>query len=206
MVGKGDACGRDPAHAVAAEIRLVDVANAAKNWDGRYAQLDPGLVCGQIDFIAFILNRKNVDSWRKARHRFSQKRETAMAARKKTRKPAKAKKKPAARKKAKAPARKAASAAAKRAKRAVPAPKAKPNRDLKKFSAAIRKDAALRKQLQEPMTNAEFHKKTVALGAARGLHFTVAESKWHVAETQRLASSSTLFRPSPWDQANPGHG
>lgn len=129
-----------------------------------------------------------------------------MATRKKTKKPAKAKNKPAAKKKAKAPARKAASAAAKRAKRAVPAPKAKPNPDLKKFSAAIRKDAVLRKQLQAPMTNAEFHKKTVALGAERGLHFTTAESKWHIAETQRLASSTILFRPSPWDQANPGHG
>ncbi len=130
------------------------------------------------------------------------------AVKRKTKSAAKQKAKPAAKKKkAKAPARKAASAAARKAKRAVPGPKksAKPNPSLKKFSAAIQKDPALRDQLLAPMTNTEFHKKTVALGAERGLHFTVAESKWHVAETKRLASSLPPS-PSPWDQAHPGSG
>ncbi len=137
----------------------------------------------------------------------AKKRSKPAATKRKAKSSVKRKAKPAARKKKKAPARKAASAAARKAKRAVPGPKksAKPNPALKKFSAAIQKDAALREQLLAPMTNTEFHKKTVALGAERGLRFTVAESKWHVAETKRLASSLPPS-PSPWDQANPGHG
>ncbi len=109
-----------------------------------------------------------------------------MAVRKKA---AKTKRSTSSKKKTKAVAKKVAKKAAKSAKRAVPSPKksAKPNPDLKKFKAALNADPKLQKKLLASKSGEEFHANTVKFAAKLGLHFTTAESKWHVAETRRLA-------------------
>ncbi len=109
-----------------------------------------------------------------------------MAVRKKAAKTKRSTKSKKAKTAGKATARKAAKKAAKSAKRAVPSPK-KPNPDLKKFKAALKADPKLQKKLLASKSGEEFHANTVKFAAKLGLHFTTAESKWHVAETRRLA-------------------
>jgi hypothetical protein len=102
-------------------------------------------------------------------------------------------------------ARKAAGAAAKGAARAVPGP-GKPNPALKKFKAAVGRDPKLRQRLLSAKTNDAFHAATVREAAKLGLHFTTAESKWHVTAQARQQPKGPVPRPSPWDLQHPGSG
>ena len=75
------------------------------------------------------------------------------------------------------------------------------------FKRAVARDPALQEQLAKSQSEDEFHKNAVQLGAQQGFTFTEADSRAHVAETQRIrAMTSPEPPPQPQTSSNCGTG